>query len=1106
MKKIFGVLLSVLCICCAAIGLTGCKKDKHIHAFDKQVITDEYKATDATCTEEATYYYSCSCGEKGTETFGYGDPLGHCFTNYVSDNNATCTQDGTMTAKCDRCDKKNTVRDIDSKLHHSYTEQIVSDEYLAAPATCTKKATYYYSCVCGEKGTETFEYGSTTDHNFVNGRCTYCGKEQESSKGLAFTLLDDGTYEVSGIGSCTDTEIVIPSVYNDKPVTSIGDSAFLGCSGLTSITIGNSVTSIGNEAFSGCYKLVEVINKSGLNITKGSRDNGYIAYYSLNVKKDGTSDIVNKEGYLFYTYDNVNYLLAYVGSDTDLTLPDDYNGQKYKLNNSAFYNCSGLTSVTIPNSVISIGNYAFYGCSGLTSVTIPDSVTSIGGDAFGGCSDLTSVTIPDSVTSIGYSAFYGCSGLTSVTIPDSVTSIGDVAFYNCSGLTSVTIPDSVTSIGDVAFYNCSGLTSVTIPNSVTSIGGGAFYGCSSLTSITIPDSVTSIGSFAFSGCSGLTSVTIGGSVTSIGNDAFRDCYKLVEVINKSGLNITKGSSNNGDIAYYALNVKKDGTSDIVNKEGYLFYTYDNVNYLFAYIGSNTDLTLPDDCNGQNYELNNYAFRGCSGLTSITIGNSVTSIGVWVFYGCSGLTSVTIPDSVTSIGDYAFYNCYKLVEVINRSSLNITKGSENNGYVAYYALNVKDGGTSDIINQNGYLFYTNDVENYLLGYVGTDTDLVLPDNYNGSNYEICKHAFYNCSGLTSITIPDSVTSIGNYAFCNCSGLTSVTIPDSVTSIGDSAFKNCSGLKYIYITDLTAWCNISGLNYLMSCNSIDKKLYLNNNLVTTLTIPDSVTTIGSGAFSGCSSLTSVTIPESVTSIGDSAFYGCSGLKDIYITDLTAWCNISGLNYLMSYNSIYNPIDKKLYLNNNLVTTLIIPDSVTSIGEWAFSGCSGLTSVTIGNSVTSIGEWAFSDCSGLMSVTIPDSVTWIGYYAFYGCSGLESITVSSDNTKYHSSENCLIETESRKLIFGCNNSVIPTDGSVTSIGYSAFSGCSSLTSITIPNRVTSIGDSAFWGCSGLKNITYTGTIADWRNIDKGSRWNDNVSTDCIIHCTDGDIKLFK
>ena len=258
MRKFIGVLLSILCICCAAIGLTGCKKDKHIHTFDKQVITDEYKATDATCTKKATYYYSCECGEKGTETFEYGDSLGHSFTNYVSDNNATCTQDGTKTAKCDRCNEKDTIKDINSKLHHSYTEQIVSDEYLAAPATCNKKATYYYSCVCGEKGTETFEYGSITNHNFVNGRCTYCGKEQEASKGLTFTLLDDGTYEVSGIGSCTDTELVIPSVYNDKPVTVIGFKAFDGCSGLTSVTISNSVTSIGDRAFSGCSGLTSV--------------------------------------------------------------------------------------------------------------------------------------------------------------------------------------------------------------------------------------------------------------------------------------------------------------------------------------------------------------------------------------------------------------------------------------------------------------------------------------------------------------------------------------------------------------------------------------------------------------------------------------------------------------------------------------------------------------------------------------------------------------------------------------------------------------------------------------------------------------------------------
>ncbi|MDY4187414.1 MAG: leucine-rich repeat domain-containing protein, partial [Candidatus Borkfalkiaceae bacterium] len=212
---------------------------------------------------------------------------------------------------------------------------------------------------------------------------------------------------------------------------------------------------------------------------------------------------------------------------------------------------------------------------------------------------------------------------------------------------------------------------------------------------------------------------------------------------------------------------------------------------------------------------------------------------------------------------------------------------------------------------------------------------------------------------------------------------------------------------------------------------------------------------------------------------------------------------------------------------LTSVTIGGSVTSIGDEAFYNCSGLTSITIPESVTSIGHDAFEYCRGLTSITIPESVTSIGWNAFSGCSGIESFVVTTGNKKYHSANNCIIETETKKLIIGCKNSVIPTDGSVTSIGdvafaycsgltsviipdsvtsigYEAFYYCSGLTSITIPESVTSIGDGAFSGCSGLKNITYTGTIADWKNIDKGIWWNDNVSTDCIIHCADGDITI--
>ena len=222
-----------------------------------------------------------------------------------------------------------------------------------------------------------------------------------------------------------------------------------------------------------------------------------------------------------------------------ITIPStvNYNNKSYSvtsIGNSAFFYCSGLTSITIPEGVTSIGDGAFE-YSGLTSITIPESVTSIGNDAFGWCSSLTSVTIPDGVTSIGSGTFSGCSSLTSITIPERATSIGDNAFQNCSGLTSITIPESVTSIGGSAFEGCSALTSVAIPKSVTSIGGYAFYGCKSLTSVTIPESVTLIDYNAFENCSSLTSITIPESVTSIGNEAFQGCSSLTSITIPEGV-------------------------------------------------------------------------------------------------------------------------------------------------------------------------------------------------------------------------------------------------------------------------------------------------------------------------------------------------------------------------------------------------------------------------------------------------------------------------------------------------------------------------------------------------------------------------------------------
>ena len=579
-------------------------------------------------------------------------------------------------------------------------------------ATCTENG-YGYGLKCGvcDKVLYEQEILPALGHNFVGGTCTRCGltESRPASEGLEFALNSDGqSYYVKGIGTCTDTDIVIPNTYNGLPVTRIGDCAFYGCSSLTSVIIPDSVTSIDYEAFYGCSSLTSIIipdSVTGITSRAFSRcssltsitvDENNKYYKSINgnlYTKDGKTLIqyaIGKEATSFIIPDSVTHIdwdaFSACLSLRSITIPDSVTS----IGSYAFENCSSLTSITIPDSVWWIGECAFCGCESLTSITvdennkhyksidgnlytkdgkkliqyaigkeatsfiISDFVTNIGDYAFCGCSSLTSIAIPNSVTNIGSYAFYYCTSLTSITIPDSVTSIGDYAFYNCTSLTSITIPDSVTSIGDYAFYNCTSLTSITIPDFVTSIGWCAFSGCSSLTSITIPDSVTSIGYYAFYGCSSLTSIIIPDSVTGIDSWAFSRCSSLTSITVDENNKYYK--SINGNL------YTKDGKTLIqyaIGKEATSFIIPDFVTSIgelaFSNCNSLTSVAIPDSVTSIGYA----AFSGCSSLASIAISNSVTSIGEGAFYGCSSLTSITIPDSVTSIGYAAFSGCSSL---------------------------------------------------------------------------------------------------------------------------------------------------------------------------------------------------------------------------------------------------------------------------------------------------------------------------------------------------------------------------------------------------------------------------------------------------------------
>lgn len=992
-------------------------------------------------------------------------------------------------------------------------------------------------------------------------------------------------------------------------VTKVADQAFANCTSLEEISIPGTVTEIGTTCtsesylpFYKCTSLIKVKFEDGVqNISLGvffstSEPNssycskglfaycplqevyigrnifyvnydsyfsfekypeyyGYSAFYNqpMLAKVTFSSTVTEIPAYLFYK--NVAITLtdlpkvktigksAFEGCSKLTTL--NFGQDLMTVDDRAFYNCTNVTKLTFPDAITTIGDEAFYNCSSITEVTVGSKLQSIGASAFQKCGSFTAILLPDNFTTMGASAFEGCKKLTVAKLGNSLRAVPARAFKNCIALSEMTVPATSVSMGDQAFYNDSVLAVITMNDGLKTIGNEVFWNNSGIRTFTIPGTVTSIGSNSFYGCTNtsvlrfkdgegtltidsyytrskkIDDMTSRGSYTNRCNDYFYDCPIKTLYL---GRDLKYDYADNASVYDYVDGYWKEmsrASAPFVNSTtlqkvtigskvtflyNHLFHNCDKVTTIdipasianiygnaFDDCSSLTATTFHDATNNHTLTLGDYAFRNCATLPEVTFPRQLLSVGNYTYAQCPLLKTLTFPAMLESIGNYAFAECTGLTQLTFKDSGKSVKlgyGARSNSGTSYLD-NIPLFGNTNLT----YLYIGRNI-NYTAGekygYSPFYNQSFLTDvrfSQSGT-VSYCKdYLLYKVNNCKTLTLPESLTSIGNWTFRGMAALESIVVPNAVTEMGTYAFANDTSLKSAKLST--------------SCPWLKEGLFSECNALQSITIPSAVTKMDGYMFTHCKTLTSATFEDGTDLI--EMGYGASWKNYGLFSD----CPLKTLNLgrWLSYNtevasrspfySIYalknlnigenvKVIDKYMFSYCKGLEEVNLPDNITSVNLWGFRGCTSLKSVRLSEKLSQVGDYGFAECSSLDNVTFPTSMTSVASNSFSDCTALRKLDLGQNlliiGPSAFENDKALEGIEIPSTLYGlgvasfknCTSLPYVEVKSISSVGKEAFMGCTGLKWISLSDKTTSLGENSFAGCNNIAYVKSYATTA--------------------------------